>query len=270
MERRRIIDAHAHIYPEKISQKAVVNIADYYDVPLSFTKKGTAEHLLALSQKYNVEKIVVSSVATNINQVEKINDFIAYNTSRCNEFIAFGTLHPDMTSEELQLEIARIKSLGMFGIKLHPDCQKFKLTSKTGYKMFENMDASMPVLLHTGDYRGEFSNPNLMVEIAKAFPHLTFICGHFGAYSEWEKADCYSGINNIYFDTSSSLRFLTKDRILHLFNTIGIDRFLFGTDYPLWGYAEDIAILESLGLTDAELHKIFYGNAARLFNLNDN
>ena len=39
-----IIDAHAHIYPEKIAEKATVAIGDFYDIPMEMPA-GTAESL---------------------------------------------------------------------------------------------------------------------------------------------------------------------------------------------------------------------------------
>ncbi|MFI3229597.1 MAG: amidohydrolase family protein [Bacillota bacterium] len=268
MENRRIIDIHAHIYPEKIAHKAVCNIAHFYNVPEN-NAKGTPAHLLTLGQGYNVEYVVVNSVATAVQQVESINNFICDSAKNEPKFIAFATLHPDMQEAEIRAEIARVKAMGLCGIKLHPDCQRFKLTGARGHKLFSLIDADMPILVHTGDRRGSFSNPNLMAEIVKEFPHLRFIAAHFGGYSEWDKVACYKDIPNVYFDTSSSMRFMSKAQIKDIIDLMGVDRFMFGTDYPLWGYAEDIATLESLGLSEEDLDKIFYTNAYNFFNISN-
>ena len=39
----KIIDAHAHIFPKKIADKAVQSISDFYETPM--THKGYAESL---------------------------------------------------------------------------------------------------------------------------------------------------------------------------------------------------------------------------------
>ena len=44
MPEYRIIDAHTHIYPEKIAEKAGEAIGGFYNVPIYHT--GTAEELL--------------------------------------------------------------------------------------------------------------------------------------------------------------------------------------------------------------------------------
>jgi hypothetical protein len=46
-----VIDFHAHIYPGKIADKAVVNIGEFYKIPMQ--KKGTAEDLLFLTRGKN-------------------------------------------------------------------------------------------------------------------------------------------------------------------------------------------------------------------------
>lgn len=48
---------------------------------------------------------------------------------------------------------------------------------------------------------------------------------------------------------------------------LGIERVLFRSDYPLHTPSEAIADVERLGLTDEEMHQVFFGNARALLGL---
>ena len=65
---------------------------------------------------------------------------------------------------------------------------------------------------------------------------------------------------NLYYDTCS----FSKSFIEMAVKEIGIDRFMFGTDYPY--IVEDPAYIEALDLSADDKQKIFAGNAQRLFS----
>ena len=70
-----IINAHAHIYPDKIADRAVGGIADFYNIDVRFN--GTLSNLLKDAEEAGVSRIIVQSVATVPEQVNSINNFIA-------------------------------------------------------------------------------------------------------------------------------------------------------------------------------------------------
>jgi aminocarboxymuconate-semialdehyde decarboxylase len=49
----------------------------------------------------------------------------------------------------------------------------------------------------------------------------------------------------------------------------GIDRVMYGTDYPCWDPATALALIDQLGLTQADREKLFYGKARRILGLRD-
>ncbi|MEG2459078.1 MAG: amidohydrolase, partial [Raoultibacter sp.] len=69
-----VIDIHAHIYPEKIADKAVDSVGDFYDIEMF--GGGYAEALLEATKDSPITHFVVHSVAMKPNVVESINDFI--------------------------------------------------------------------------------------------------------------------------------------------------------------------------------------------------
>ena len=81
-------------------------------------------------------------------------------------------------------------SLGLKGVKLHPDFQNFEADSPCAMSIFELCaEAGLPVLVHTGDYRFDYSNPNRIANVLRAFPKLKFVGAHFGGWSVWDEAD---------------------------------------------------------------------------------
>ena len=99
-----IIDAHAHIYPTKIAQKATDAIGDFYDIKMEMPA-GTADRLIDDGSKIGVTKYVVHSCATKAHQVRAINEFIKEEIDTHQEFIGFMTLHQDLSQEQMNEEV---------------------------------------------------------------------------------------------------------------------------------------------------------------------
>jgi hypothetical protein len=72
---------------------------------------------------------------------------------------------------------------------------------------------------------------------------------------------------DIYFDVSFTLPYLKIEDFLRIARKHGVEKLLFGTDYPWQDMAEGIALLSETGLTEEELTAILHGNAERLLNL---
>lgn len=256
----RIIDTHTHIFPEKISEKAVENIGSYYNLPMS--GKGTTMDLLESGEKIGVEKYVVHSSATRAEQVACINDYVYEEVKKHDNLIGFGTLHPDMKNPEA--EVQRIIALGIKGIKLHPEFQKFRIDDASALRIYAAFEGKLPLLIHIGDENSDFSSPQRLANIIQQFPNLTIIAAHFGGYQMWKDSWKYLVGKNIYMDTSSSLKFLEPGEAVNMIRSHGIQKFLFGSDYPMWGHEEELTRFLRLNLTDQEREAILYSNAARL------
>lgn len=261
-----IIDAHAHIYPMKIAEKAADAIGAFYSIDMS-NSVGTSELLLKEGRAAGISRYIVHSTATTTHQVRSINDYIYSEMTGNPEFIGFMTLHPDMDETAIRNEIDYCVAKGIKGIKLHPDFQKFAINEERAEKIYRQASNRLPVLFHAGDIRYHYSNPGLLAEIAGKYPELTVIGAHFGGYSEWDKVDCYKGLKNIYFDTSSSLPFISKKRAVELINKFGAEWFFFGTDFPMWNPAEELQRFMSLPLSEVDRKAILAQNVKRLLNL---
>lgn len=261
-----IIDAHAHIYPEKIAKKATDTIGVFYDIEMEMPA-GTAERLLEEGARAGIGRFVVHSVATTAHQVRSINEFIKREMAAHPEFIGFITLHQDLTEEEVVSEVNWAIENGFRGIKLHPDFQKFHIDDQVAEKFYRAASGRLPILFHVGDDRYDFSKPERLVRMARKYPELTFIAAHFGGYRCWDDAPLYKGLKNVYFDTCSSLPFISAQRARELIDMLGADRFFFATDFPMWDAEGELERFFSIPMTDSEREMILSGNIKRLLKI---
>lgn len=267
-DRMPVIDVHAHVFPHKILEKAVAAISTFYD-DLPMHTDGSLEMLKTRMQQHGVDKTIVFTTATTKSQVASIHGFIhTLQEESGGKLIGFGTLHPDMTEIEIEEEINNILRLGLKGIKLHPDFQHIAADSSAVFSMAELAQGRLPLLIHAGDYRHGFSHPEQIRRLAAAYPKLTVIAAHFGGWSQWYKSpDQLAGLPNVYVDTSSSLAFLSEEKVRELIKRFGDEHVLFGSDYPMWDVGAELAGIRHLGLPEESLRKILHDNAAALFSI---
>lgn len=259
-----IIDFHAHIYPAKIAEKASDTIGQFYNIQMKY--KGSPESLLESGSRIGVDRYIVHSTATAPHQVESINNYIIGEVESHPEFIGFGTIHPEY--ENYENELIRIYSAGLMGIKLHPDFQKFPIDLREMDDIYEVIAGlKMPILVHAGDYRYDYSGPKRIAHVLEKHPTLKVVAAHFGGYTQWEDSEKYLVGKNVWFDTSSSLWKLTPDEAMRMIRNHGVEKMLFGVDYPMWDHQEELERFNRLPLTQEEREAILYKNAMDLLGL---
>ena len=264
----KIFDAHCHIYPEAISLKAVEAVDRFYDHLPAEHFDGTTATLRRSGAEAGISHYLVHSVATKPHQVSSINHFIAREVEASEgAFTGMGTMHLD--SDDLRRDFEELAALGLRGVKLHPDIQRFNADDPRAMEIYAMCeDAGLPVLVHTGDYRYDYSNPPRIANILRAFPKLKFIGAHFGGWSVWEEAArALSDFPNIVVDSSSTLYAVKPEKVRELIRVWTPGRVMFGTDYPLWPQRRDIDWLLSLELADDDYERIFWKNVSELFHI---
>ena len=257
----RIVDCHCHVYPDSIASKAVAGVSGFYDGVHSFGD-GLASGMKKAWQESGVGHAVIFSVATRHAQVESINSFIAATVNGSDDgfFTGLGTVHqdePDMASV-----VDSIISFGLKGVKIHPDMQKCAIDDPRLLPMYEACAGRIPVLIHTGDYRYDYSNPDRMERVLKLFPHTVFIGAHFGGWSVWgEAVEKLHGYDNFYVDTSSTFHWVEPSKVKSYIRAYGSQKVMFGSDFPMWNVRPEIDALLALGLKDDEYEDIFHRTA---------
>ena len=260
----RAADAHAHIYPGKIAEKATASVGDFYHIPMQ--NVGLPHVLAQRGGEAGIDRFLVCSVATKVEQVRSINQFIQEKCEKYPQFIGLGAWHQDIT--DISGEIDDIQARGLRGIKLHPDFQEFMIDDPKMLDVYKEAHRrGLPVLFHTGDSRTEFSSPHRLMNVIDKLSDFTCIAAHLGGYSEWEEARRELSGTNVYIDTSSSLFKISPEEAKENIAHFGVDHTMFGTDFPMWDPKEELERFFALGFSQEENQAMLYDNFARLFQL---
>lgn len=253
-----VVDAHAHIFPDKIAERATDGISHFYDLPMSH--QGSVHELFESGDKAGIDGYLVCSTATHPSQAEAINNYIQAVCAEYPQCIGFAALHP--YSETLVTEFEKILKLPFKGIKLHPDFQEFNIDDKKVYPMYEMIESSgLPVLMHMGDATRTFSVPYRLAKVLDDFPKLRVIAAHLGGYQRWEEAaQVLKSSDRLRLDTSSCLDFMPPDKAVKFIRKHGVENCFFGVDFPMWDHSEELERFFRLGLTDNENKAILSKN----------
>ena len=101
----------------------------------------------------------------------------------------------------------------------------------------------------------------------EAVPNLKLIIAHFGGFQSWDKVEKILAGSPAYFDISFTLPYIKQDDFLRIARKHGVNKLLFGTDYPWAGAEENLRILDQYPLNPEEKEAILFRNAETLLEL---
>jgi predicted TIM-barrel fold metal-dependent hydrolase len=242
-----IFDAHTHI-----GKGDPFHYSNSADSPIS------VEDLLKEMDRNNVEKAIVMP---NFNLPHKLWDsnikMVKSIENISNRLIGFAWLDPRIENCCDQLD-SLVKEFGFRGLKLHPVLGGYYLTNKTVLRLIEKaISLKIPVMVHTG--WGLLGSATYVGQLAEKFPEGQFIVAHM---IDPECINVTKRNNNIFLETSYAQH---PRRITQAVNTIGSDRLLYGSDYPLGGGIEfEISKIKLAKITNEDKRKILSDNISRL------
>ncbi len=277
-----LIDSHVHICPEWVRDNRQEycrwepEFAALYQDPRS--RLVTAPELLQAMQDSGVQKSVVfgfpwrDPVTTRLH-----NDYVLQAARESpQQLIPFCCLDP--LQEDAKREAERCLQLGARGIGelafYHQD-----LGQELGQGMRPVLElaqeAGVPVLLHTNEPVGHSYPGKSPMSLAglyallRSSPETTWILAHLGGglpFFGYLKKEAPAVLQNCWLDTAA-MPFLYKPEVLPaLAGAVGLDKILFGSDYPLLGpqrYYQEFALS---GLDAGQQSRILGQNAASLLS----
>lgn len=259
----KIFDIHCHVFPDIVAPKIIDALESFYG--FRWERSGTCPDLMESLNEAGVNRAVVFSCATRPDQVRNINDYLASKIS--DRLIGFGTLHPDFA--DFRRELERMRSLGLRGIKFHPDFQQFDFDDPRMFPIFEAIPPDMPIMVHAGDPKSDYSAPRRIARVLELFPHLTLIAAHMGGYGVWDEAERRLIGKNLWLDASSVVGHIPAERVERLIRAHGAERVLFGSDYPSVSHANAVASILNMNLSESERELLFWKNACRLLSVEE-
>lgn len=258
-----LIDMHVHMFPDLLAERAMKSLAETNQCP--YYTDGTLDDTTQKMREWGVDRFVTLNIATKPKQQTNVNNWAAsiQNDAVC----CFGSIHPDAPDalEELQ----RIRSLGLKGVKLHPDYQDFFVDDP---KMFPIYDAiselGLLVTFHAG--RDPLSpdlvhaSPAALALVAKQFPRMKMIAAHMGGMAMYPETEEYLAGKNIYFDTSMSSLLCPSDWFERMINQHSSEHILFGSDCPWSRPTDEFDYIERSHLSSRDKENIYWRSAAEL------
>lgn len=261
-----IIDTHIHFFDDKIAVRALEKLEATASIKCR-TNMTESDTRLKLEQ-WGIDLGVVLPIATKPSQQRTINDWA--RRVQGGKLLCFGTVHPyaDNAIEEL----SRIRELGLYGVKLHPDYQQFYADDKACYPVYEEISRlNLPLCLHCGydpvspdDIHAPAQS---IIKIHKDFPKLKIIAAHLGSMGNIDEAEKIIAGHNIYVDISMSPLFANADQLGRIIKKHGAERVLFASDCPWSSPLEELALLDAAGLSEKDRRLILYKNAAELLKI---
>ena len=281
-----VIDIHTHTFPDKLAATTIPKLEG-----MSHTRAyvdGTVSGLRASMARAGVDASLVLPVATNPRQVVHVNDSSAQINDLGPEtgVYSFGCMHPDF--DGWKEELARVRDLGLKGIKLHPQYQDTDFDDPRYLRILDRCgELGLVVLTHAGLDIGMPGKDNCAPEmVARALAQVgpvKLVLAHMGGWRQWDRVEALLPGTGVYLDTSFSLGEITplddghyrpedlplldEAAFLRMVRRFGPDRILFGTDSPWDDQGAALARLQALPLEPAELEAILGGNAKRLLGI---
>ena len=261
-----MIDFHTHAFTESIAERAIEALES--SSPCRPKTRGTAAELLTMMDKCGIERSVLLTIATKPHQQTVINSWAA--GIRSDRLLPFGSIHPD--APDAPDEAERIKSLGLYGVKFHPDYQHFYADEERMMPIYKKCaELGLPVLFHCGtdvvSPHDVHCTPMAALNVHKRVPELTLILAHLGGNYMWEEAEKYIAGEDVYLDTAFVSGRIPDSAALRIIRKHGADRILFASDMPWQLPSETLLMLSRLGLSREETEMITHKNAEKiLFN----
>lgn len=273
-----IIDIHTHAFPSKIRK----NRKDFfYDSEFrllydnSKSKMASIQDIIESMDKNKIDKSVVFGFPWTCSEAIKINNdyivegVIKYPDRLTGFFCAspFNDRFDDMAYKYISAGLLGAGELAFYESGIDDD-----VIERLKGVMY--ICKNLPVMIHTNEPVGHFypgKTPNTLKQIydlVSSFPENKIILAHWGGgifFFNLLKKEVKQKLKNIYFDTAAS-PFLYDNKIYkYAADLAGIDKILFGTDFPLIKPSRYFEEIKNLGLSAADEEKIMGENAKKLF-----
>ena len=254
-----------------ISHVAMVNMTPVQEMRLAALERlphGMSARAMAAAER--------QQLAVMIGRMIRRNEWTCDVSREHPELFAFIGLVPEMGSEAMLDELEDKLAKGARGLKLHPAECAFYPANPALWPVYRRCEElGLPVLTHAGEFYMPMESARLRFfgPVLQAFPRLKLVLAHLGKPDFAEAREIAATFPNAYFDTSTAITGgqhadqVPPGEEVRLIREIGVERVLFGTDFPWLSQERDVEFISRLGLSEGERRAILGENAARLLGL---
>lgn len=262
-----IIDFHTHVYPDRLADATVKKLAEAASIEAA--GNGKKEGLLREMEEDGVDFSIVLPVLTAPRHFDTVNAVArAMNESADRDRLcSFAGIHPE--NDHLKQRIRDIKEQGFLGIKLHPDYQGTYFDDPAFVTIVEAAEEEgLITMVHAGFDAGLRTNPHctpgMSLNLINKVHPKRLVLAHVGGYLAWDEVEELLVGTDAYMDLSYCLREIPVEQVRRIIRNHGVEKILFGTDWPWMRAGECLRLLEALDLTESEKTAILSGNAMHL------
>lgn len=278
-----IVDFHTHIFPPVFREQRsrLLHSEPAFKALYSSPKARLAgmNKLISNMDREGIDRSVVFGFPwEDPEHYHRHNDYIIESVQKYPDRLT-GLCCFSPSSPEGAREAERCLGLGLSGvgeIAVYGSGLESQVVKGLEDVMSVCLQAGLPFLLHTNepvghDYPGKTSNTLRQIyDFIRAYPSNRIVLAHWGGgllFYGLMKKEVKEAFNNVYFDTAASPFLYTPDIYRVGGETVGFDRILFGSDYPLIRPERYFREMESAGLSRPDMDKIRGLNAVRLLGL---
>lgn len=273
-----VVDFHTHVFPDSMAAATIKKLESSCEQARSHTD-GTMGALRKSMQKAGIQYSVLLPVCTKPQQFDSINRFSVKNNDPANGFVFFGGIHPDC--EDVEGKLGYIKSLGLKGIKLHPDFQHVFIDDERYIRIIRKciqlglyvsihagVDIGAPEVVHCPPER----SVKMLEEVYKDIDigkeeRPRVILAHLGGGFMLGETEKYLCGKYVYLDLAFTFWWEEDAQILRIIKAHGAERILFASDSPWTDQKESVEGLKRLPLSEEEKRRIFGENAIEMLGL---
>lgn len=277
-----MIDAHVHIFPPSMIERreALMRGDPWFGEAFGHprAKMTTIEDLIASMDKARVDISVVVGWPWGSNDLcAEHNDYLAEAKSRFpNRIVWLGIVNP--VAPGAALEISRCVDLGVNGFgEVNADGQGFRWTEPDSYRdaLLQVTEAGLPLMCHTSEpvghrYRGKgYAHPQEILTAIETVPILKWVLAHWGGGLPFYELmpEVRLATANVAYDSAATSFLYDSSIFRRIIDLVGVEKVVFGSDWPVLGQAKLIDRIRGLDLTGDELAAVLGGNAARIYNI---
>ena len=212
-----------------------------------------------------------------LGRIERRNSWTCSSAREHANLVPFITVDPFMDEQVMVAEILeKVNKQGAKGIKLHPSVQRFFPNDRRLWPAYQTASQlGLPVIYHSGrfDTTIQYAQPKNFTEVLDTFPGLTVVMAHLGMGFFDETISLARTFPNLQFDCCAIISHteandgLPDTDLTDLIKEIGVERVMFGSDFPWYDPIQAMEQLLRLSLTEQEKRLLLAENAIRIYKL---
>ena len=271
------IDAHAHVFHPDVAEDRF----RYFPQDAAFHEMYQAPDAQIIVTEQLVNAMDVAGITRSIacgfgwssNALCREGNDAIIEAARLypSRVTGFGTVAPRNSLGDALAEIERLAAGGARGLgELRPDTQGLFEMPANDFDVFADRirGHGMGLLMHASEPVGRMypgkgtATPERLYGLLERLKGIPTILAHAGGglpfYANLRASE--DVFADVYVDTAAMPYLYEPSTVRALISSIGLDRVLFATDYPLMRQERVIQYLDKAGLTSGEMERVLQHN----------